>query len=115
MSKTLKESNRSQAAHIPIKLKAVGYGMRPSGKNPKPINLTKKQVEEFARMEHERWVNVYESAGWIYGSKRDDSRKIHNCFLPWDKLTDDIKDWDREAVKEIPALLDAAGFEVCKL
>ena len=50
--------------------------------------------------------------GWRYGKPRDDSRQLHDCLVSWNELTDDIKRYDRDAVRAFPEILAKAGLEV---
>ncbi len=36
-----------------------------------------------AKAEHEDWCRYYRRNGWKYGSRRDDSRKIHDKLVDW--------------------------------
>jgi hypothetical protein len=65
-----------------------------------------------AELEHGRWNAERLRDGWRYGKKRDDSRKIHNYLVPWAELPDDIKVYDRGAVRAFPEILAKAGLEV---
>ncbi|MBP1767364.1 MAG: hypothetical protein H6P98_1479 [Candidatus Aminicenantes bacterium] len=111
----LKESNRQQADHIPQKLKAVGCDFTPVvGSNPKLIRFSGQEVEVMARMEHDRWVAEKFLKGFSFGP-RDVHKKTSPYLVPWDDLTEAVKDIDRKAVREIPELLAGAGFEIYRL
>ncbi len=111
----LKESNRRQADHIPAKLKAVGCDFAPAraGK-AKAVRFDAGEIETMARMEHERWVAEKLLGGFGPGP-RDPGKKTSPYLVPWDELDDKIRDYDREAVREIPDLLASAGFEIYRL
>lgn len=113
----LKESNRQQADHIPEKLKVIGCGVRPaSGGEDGVREFSAAEVELLAKMEHDRWMADKMAAGWTYAAPpRDDVKKTHPCLEPWEDLAEEEKDKDRQAVRAIPELLTAAGFEICKL
>ncbi|MCD4785060.1 MAG: hypothetical protein K8T10_14695 [Candidatus Eremiobacteraeota bacterium] len=50
---------------------------------------------------------------WKPGKERDDGKKIHPYLIPWNELKDEkIKDYNREEVKRIPAILARAGFRI---
>jgi hypothetical protein len=110
-----RESNRRQADHIPTKLKAVGWDFAPapSGK-AKPARFSPNEIESMARMEHERWVAEKLLDGFSPGP-RDVTRKTSPYLVPWDDLDEKVRDYDREAVREIPELLASAGFEIYRL
>ena len=53
--------------------------------------------------------------GWIYKEGRKDFvNKTSPFVVPWNKLSDDIRDNDRNAVRLIPELLKEAGYEAYK-
>ena len=67
-----------------------------------------------AKMEHDRWMNEKIAKGWVYGKKRNDELKIHDCLLNWNELDEKTKDLDRNTVSIIPELLTKVGFAVIK-
>jgi hypothetical protein len=50
--------------------------------------------------------------GWRHGKSRDDSRRIHDCLVSWKELPDEIKHYDRDAVRAFPEILAKVGLEV---
>jgi hypothetical protein len=111
-----KESNRRQADDIPVKLKAIGCDFIPVfGEKPKRIEITEEEYEKMAAMEHQSFVRERLLAGWSQGNVKDDSRKIRTDLVEWAELSDELKEYDRKAVKAIPGLLAQAGFEIYRL
>jgi hypothetical protein len=39
-----------------------------------------------ARKSHESWLRFKVAAGWAYGPVKDEAKKQHPCFLPYDQL-----------------------------
>jgi hypothetical protein len=112
LSDSLKESNRDQAAHIGTKLAAIGCGIAPlTDWDADKITFTNAEVELLAEMEHDRWVNQRRADGWTPGPK-DIAAKKTPYLVPWNELSDEVKEWDRQAVRGIPAFLARAGYEV---
>ena len=62
-----------------------------------------------ADLEHRRWNAERWLSGWCYGSETDKLRRIHNCLVAWDKLPNEIKEFDREVVRKIPQWLANAS------
>jgi hypothetical protein len=98
-----KNQNRLQADHIWLKMRSLNI-------DPKSeFNFDNKPdlVELFSEVEHNRWVANMLLNGWVYGETRDDSNKIHPDLISYDALSDEIKQYDRDTVLNIPRLLQA--------
>jgi hypothetical protein len=67
-----------------------------------------------ARMEHERWTNEKRAQGFTYGP-RDPEKKTNPNLLPWEELPDEAKNFNRDAVRELPVLLEMSGFQIYRL
>jgi hypothetical protein len=112
LPEALKESNRDQAAHIGTKLAAVGRGMAPLGSWDVDTNIfTETEIEQLAELEHERWVRQRRIDGWTPGPRNVREKKTP-YLVEWDALTDDVKEWDRQAVRKIPVFLARAGYQI---
>jgi hypothetical protein len=113
----LKESNRRQADHIGVKLRAVGCGIAPLCDWDAPLfEFTPEEVEKMAEMEHRRWVEERLTESWSHApGPKDLKHKTSPYLVPWDELPEDIKDLDRNTVREIPSFLARAGFQVCQM
>jgi hypothetical protein len=110
LSEIYKDSNRLQAEHIPIKLKALGYELVDEeefkkGKY-KPITTIKDPKDRLAKMEHLRWNADRFMAGWKYDKIKTD--KTSPYLVEWEKLSEEIKQYDRDAVVRIPKILALA-------
>lgn len=113
LSEDLRESNRQQADHTRIKLRAIGCDLarRDDPADPRlPVKeFTRAEVELMAEMEHRRWNAERWLAGWRYGTPTDKPRRINANLVDWASLDHSIQEYDREAVRDIPelaALLD---------
>jgi hypothetical protein len=115
LNDSLKESNRRQADHIPEKLRSVGCGFAPVvNREPVIFEFTPQEVEIMAEMEHERWNSESLLDGWVYGEK-DVKKKISPYLVPWNSLTDAVKEWDRQAMRGLPQFLAKAKFEIYRM
>ncbi|MCC6795260.1 MAG: AAA family ATPase [Candidatus Hydrogenedentes bacterium] len=111
-----KDSNRKAAEHIRIKLQSAGYGFRPVPKGTAiPIEFPASVVEALAKMEHERFCREREAKGWQYGTKSNEERKTNATLIPWEKLSDREKDFDRRQVRAIPRHMATVGFQIFPL
>ena len=113
----LKESNRRQADHIGIKLKAIGCGIASlTDWDAKLFEFKPEEVEQMARMEHERWNEERRLEGWTYAPEpKDLNRKTTPYLVPWNELSEDIKEYDRNTIRGLPAFLARAGFQIYRM
>jgi len=107
---SLRDSNRQQADHIPVKLRAINCvaDNEVPGKEKISIFDDDKEIEILARMEHNRWNAERFLNGWKQGPK-DVKRKISPYLVSWSKLSNEIQEYDRIAVRKIPDLLKSVG------
>jgi hypothetical protein len=113
LPEALRESNRAQVADIPAKLGTIGYEFAPTDDwDADLFQLTQEQVETLARMEHTRYVEERLDAGYRYGPVRDAAAKLSPYLVPWEQLSEDVRDLDRDAVRLIPSILAAAGYAI---
>lgn len=114
----LKESNRAQADDVGRKLAAVGCGLEPlqDWDEAEAFQFTAEEVEKLAEMEHERWCDERRSMGWTYApGAKDLARKTSPYLVAWSALTDEVKEYDRASIRQLPAALAHAGLQVCRL
>ncbi|MHB8084822.1 MAG: NAD-binding protein [Dehalococcoidia bacterium] len=113
LSANLKESSRSQAENIAVKLRQFGYDFAMSPEwEQQPIKFSDQDVEEMAKLEHTRFVEERLRKGWKPGPVKDDVKKISPTLIPWDDLSQEEKDKDRDPVRSIPEFLARAGYRV---
>jgi hypothetical protein len=110
----LKQSNLEQADSIVEKLRQIGCDVRElgEGEQAEQIEFSDTQIEFMAEMEHARYNTERLSKGWVWGERRDTKRKVNPNLASWQALSERIKDYDREPVREIPKLLGDAGIEI---
>ena len=111
----LRESNRQQADHLFIKLRAIECEAVPnSDLRPGVTEFAPSEIELLAEMEHRRWVAERLLAGWTCGSKKAIEHRENPNLVPWSQLSEKIKDYDRTTVRAIPCLLDRIGKKVAR-
>jgi RyR domain-containing protein len=118
LTEDLREANRAQARDIATKLDSIGAGVVPAevavAAGP-PFAFTDAEIENLARIEHERWAAQRVAAGWTYAAVRDDESKQTPFLTTWDKLPRAERDKDRDAVRNIPAVLATVGLAVARM
>ncbi len=112
---TFQQSVTAQAEDIPNKLALVGkatVGPSENGTRPgEPLYLEPAQIELLAEVEHGRYNHERLNAGWTLGP-RQVNRLITPFLVPWSRLAEEYREWDREAVRAIEPALRAAGLGV---
>jgi serine phosphatase RsbU (regulator of sigma subunit) len=108
-----KYSNIDNAYHIPAKLLAAGYRIRPVKKGHKPValHLSDKEIETMAAIEHLRWSWDKRLNGWTYDSVKNKTKRTHPGLIPYAELPESEKEKDRELVRIIPAILQDIDYE----
>ena len=110
---TLKYSNLRQARSIVDKLTLMGWEMRPIGREGQIINqIPEDIVEMLAVIEHDEWVKERTDSGWKYGVAKSVKKKITPYLVPYEDLDEKIKENDRDAIRNIPRLLEKIGMAV---
>ncbi|MDQ3898133.1 MAG: RyR domain-containing protein, partial [Actinomycetota bacterium] len=116
LPESTKEANRAQAADVGTKLAAVGCRIRPwTDWTSDGFSFTPEEIERMAELEHERWRRDRAADGWTFGPTRDDRGKTTPYLVPWSELAEDVKDYDRAAVRALPELLTDAGYEIVRM
>jgi len=111
----LRDSNHHQADHIEAKLALVGCTIDKAGAPGRARKkFTNREVEFLSEMEHGRWNNERIFDGWMLGETKDIEKKISPYLVPWDQLPEEIKEYDRQAVRGMPDFLASAGLEIRK-
>ncbi|OIP53343.1 MAG: hypothetical protein AUK31_01650 [Fibrobacteres bacterium CG2_30_45_31] len=61
------------------------------------ISIIKKDcLESIAQSVHDTWVAGRTKEGWKYGKIRDEINKEHPSLIPYDRLPESEKDYDRK-------------------
>jgi hypothetical protein len=122
LSEVFRESNRQQADHIAVKMRAIGCDVVPE-RDPRPavtsfertVSTGQSEEEVLAAMEHNRWNAERWLAGWTLASgPKNLARRTSPHLVPWAGLPEDVKGYDRTAVRLIPALLTSVGLKACR-
>ncbi len=110
----LKYSNMRQAQGIYDKLELVGYTMRPKGAPGAVAEFSPEVIEAMARYEHDAWMRERLALGWTLGERNVELKKSP-YLVPYDELTEEIKELDRDAARNIPILADRIGMAIYEL
>jgi hypothetical protein len=111
LPESLRHSDRQQARHIVVSLQGIGCQVRPVRAKPAIFAFTAEEVETLAAQEHARWVTERRAAGWVVGP-RDVAHRTTPYLVPYADLPEEVKEWDRQAVRGFPDILAVAGLEI---
>jgi voltage-gated potassium channel Kch len=111
----LKAANRRQAEDIGRKLAEIGCALAPRVEPELTFAFKDHEIERLAVMEHERWLRDLLSDGWTRGPVRDPTRRRHPDLDSWDNISEVAKEKDRDAVRNLPRILSAAGFQIVRV
>jgi hypothetical protein len=111
----LRQANRSQAEDIGRKLMTLGYVITPRHVEQRPAILSESDLDQLAEMEHARWLHEQEDAGWRYAPELDEQRKLHPGLLHWEQLPDAMRLRNYDPVRDLPAILGDAGFQIVRV
>ena len=107
----MKYSNIRQALGIYNKLALISCGLK--DKTGNAYELSDDEIEFLAEQEHKDWMEERLSLGWTLGPK-DVNKKQSPYLVPYSELTEEIKDYDRDTIRNIPSLAEMIGLEIRK-
>ena len=89
---------------------------------PQPIDTTdvklpedlESLVEQISKNVHEVWADARISQGRTFGEERNDDLKTHPCIVPYEELTEDEKEYDRNTAIGTLKLIMKLGFKVIR-
>ena len=71
-------------------------------------------IETLAKGVHNQWMAGRLAAGWKLGKERSDARKEHPSLIPYEKLSEEEKEYDRQTALETIKCLMSLGYEIKK-
>lgn len=71
-------------------------------------------AEDIAKNVHEVWSAGRINDGWTYGEKRNDTEKKHPCLVPYEELSEEEKQYDRNTSIETIKLILKLGFKITR-
>lgn len=119
LTEEMHESNRRLMIHLPAKLASAGVDLSdwlgrgiPAGGVAIPdLRRDRACLEQLAELEHTRWMAERRLSGWQYGEVRDNLRRLHPDLVPWDRLPEASRRFDREIVLATLEAIASVNFE----
>jgi len=71
-------------------------------------------TEKIARNVHEVWAKGRIEDGWVYGEIRDDKARTTPCLIPYDQLSEEERNFDRNTAMETLKFITALGYRIEK-
>ncbi len=78
---------------------------------PKDLELL---IEQMAKNVHEVWASSRISQGWTYGEQRNDEKRTHPCLIPYEDLSEEEKDYDRNTAINTLKFIMKSGYKITK-
>lgn len=69
-------------------------------------------TEEMARNVHDVWAVGRIAEGWTWGKERNDAKKENPCLVPYEKLPEGEKAYDRNTAIETLKLILSLGYRI---
>jgi hypothetical protein len=111
-----KGDNRAAAARIPLVLELAGLTIEktnpPTKTDPEIEPILTHHLELLAEAEHDGWMDHKLRNGWTLHEHRDDGLKRHPALRPYQQLSDQDKEKDRNSVRTYPDVLRTAGYRI---
>lgn len=74
------------------------------------LDLTGDLLDKLAVAAHEVFCEHMESQGYKYGDTTDEKKKTHSSLVPFDQLSENEKDQNRDLVRDIAKKLAGTGY-----
>lgn len=74
------------------------------------IAFSERELAFLASVEHESWRGFYIQHGWRQSTRRDSERLRHPLLVPWDHLSDAVREGNTESIRTALALLAVLGY-----
>jgi hypothetical protein len=89
---------------------------------PKPIDVSDVILEEdvtelreaIAENAHDIWAVERMQQGWTFGPERNDELKQNPCLVPYSKLPEAEKEYDRQMAMQTIKLMHKLGYDLIK-
>lgn len=115
LPQTLKFSNVRNAKSMINKLRKIYMYVSPEDTGNEVLELSEEEVEYLARVEHNSWMDERMTNGWTYGPKKNVTKKVSPYMIPYKELGEDIKELDRDTVRNMIGLLNSIGLKVYRM
>ena len=89
---------------------------------PQPLNTNDVELDDellkltefLAENVHEQWSLERINSGWSYGPHRNDGSKQSPCLVPYNRLPESEKEYDRNTAMSTLKAIIKLGFKIVK-
>lgn len=113
----MRASTMSYIASFPAKIELLGFSVLPFGyfyPERQVVSFSESEVECLAILEHRRWLSERTHDGWMFATTKSRDLKQSPFMVAWEELSEREREWNRSAVRSIPALLADVGLAIVK-
>ena len=71
-------------------------------------------LETLSKNVHNQWMAGRLTDGWKFGTKRNDEKKEHPSLIPYEELSEEEKEYDRQTAKSVINYLLNNGYDIIK-
>ena len=71
-------------------------------------------LEPLARQVHDAWAQAKIEIGYSFGPETDDEARTHKDLVPYEDLSDDVKELDRQTARRVIQALLGLGYEIVR-
>lgn len=117
LDERFRAQNRDQARDNILKLHSLGLKVVAAGLlSVDAVRLGEADIERLGIAEHDRWSHQKREQGYRFGPELilDGADLRHPSLLPWDELPASEKEKDVAPIRQIPAVLAAAGLAITR-
>ena len=90
---------------------------------PEPIETSREELsgdilqltEILAKNSHDIWARQRMADGWRFGLTLDEVRKRHPSLVPYERLPESEKEYDRNAALDTLKVLTALGYRIVRV
>ncbi len=111
-----KATNVAAAVRLPEILALAGLRLVPGEATAEEEAAVRLQLEHHLEVlgehEHKLWMDFHFQNGWTYSPIRDNPTRRHDLLVPYDKLSDEQKQKDYQAIRSYPDLAKIAGYKI---
>ena len=111
LPENMREANRAAAEHAAILFASVGLRLVPAHEGA-IHEVTAEEIETLARVEHRRWIADRVDREWRSGPARDDEQLIHPNITPFEDLSTQDQEKDKNTVRALLSAIGHAGFRL---